>query len=180
MNVTVEPTEFTFVDFDAGRIGELARDMAERLGMADAEVIVEVDQRMPFGGKELRSLEPIHCFVESGALEHPQRMRKMSDEGTLESVGRLLLEARDRLDPDFGAPPLDEELDVATRVAWDAYLFGRLVRLGTRNQEQRRRYQFRNQHGFHDGADAAFDRLWNAESLTFDEIRRISTEAREH
>ena len=69
---------------------------------------------------------------------------------------------------------------MATRVAWDVYVIGRLVRLGTRNQVQRRRYQFRNQHGFDDDADAAFDQLWNAESLTFAEIRRISTAARAH
>jgi hypothetical protein len=59
------------------------------------------------------------------------------------------------------------------------YIIGRLVRLGSRDQQSRRRYQFRNQHGFDDRADAAFDRLWTEDALTFDELRRISDDARE-
>jgi hypothetical protein len=37
-------------------------------------------------------------------------------------------------------------------------------------QEQRRRYHFRNRHGFTDVADAMFERLWNGDGLTWAEI----------
>jgi hypothetical protein len=180
MSVTIEPAEFSYVDFDAVRLAEIVAEVGAALGFdPSTTIIVEVDERMPFGNHELRSLDPIRCFVESGALEHPQRIRKMSDEGAREMVGRLLIEARDRLDPAFGAPALDQPVDVAPRVAWDAYAIGRLVRLGGRNQRQRRLYQFRNQHGFDDRADAAFARLWAAESLTYPEICEISDSARQ-
>jgi hypothetical protein len=180
MSVAVDPTEFTFVDYDAGRIGEIATEVAGALGFdPTTAIVVEVDERMPFGNHELRSLDPIHCFMESGLIEHSQRIRKLSEEGAREAIGRLLVEARDRLDSDFGAPPLGEVVDVAPRVAWDVYSIGRLVRLGGRNQRQRRLYQFRNQHGFDDRADSAFGRLWTADSLTYAEIREISDDARQ-
>jgi hypothetical protein len=178
VNVTVEPTEFTFVDYDSTRIAEITAEVAHAVGLDDAQIVVEVDQRMPFGAHELRGLDPIHCFVESGGLEDTQRVRTMSEEGAREMIGRLLLEARDRLDPSFGAPDLGEAIDVAPQVAWDVYSIGRLVRLGGRNQRQRRLYQFRNQHGFDDRADAAFTRLWTSDSLTFAEICDISDAAR--
>jgi hypothetical protein len=180
VTVTVEPAAFSFVDYDAGRLAEIVTDVAGALGFEpETDIVLEVDERMPFGNHELRRLDPIHCFVESGALEHPQRIRKMSEEGAQEMIGRLLIEARDRLDPTFGAPALGETIDVAPRVAWDVYSIGRLVRLGGRNQRQRRLYQFRNQHGFDDRADAAFTQLWTAESLTFPEICEISDSARQ-
>ena len=113
MSVTVDPAEFTFVDFDAGRIGEITSEVAASLGFdPTTDIVVQVDERIPFGNHELRGLDPIHCFVESGALEHAQRVRKLSEEGTREMVGRLLIEARDRLDPTFGAPPLGEAVDL--------------------------------------------------------------------
>ena len=35
-------------------------------------------------------------------------------------------------------------------------------------------YQFRNRYGFTDAADAAFDRLWSAEALTWADLERSS------
>ncbi len=60
--------------------------------------------------------------------------------------------------------------------SWDAYSIGRLERLGYPSQRQRWLYNFRNRHGFTDVADAAFDRLWTAPSLTWDEIVALSDE----
>ncbi len=34
----------------------------------------------------------------------------------------------------------------------------------------RRLYHFRNRHGFNDVADAAFETLWNADEITWDEL----------
>ena len=44
-------------------------------------------------------------------------------------------------------------------------------------QRQRRLYHFRNRHGFTDAADAAFERLWTAEGLTWADIAAISQDA---
>jgi hypothetical protein len=38
------------------------------------------------------------------------------------------------------------------------------------------RYDFRLQHGFSDATDAAFDRLWDARTLTWDGLREICKE----
>jgi hypothetical protein len=54
---------------------------------------------------------------------------------------------------------------------------GRIQRLGYDSQRQRRLYQFRVRHGFNDAADAAFERLWTADSLTWDDIVALSTRA---
>ena len=51
---------------------------------------------------------------------------------------------------------------------------GRLERLGYRAQRQRRLYHFRNRHGFTDVADAAFERLWTADGLTWADIDRAA------
>ena len=55
---------------------------------------------------------------------------------------------------------------------------GRIGRLGHRVQRQRRLYHFRNRHGFTDAADAAFDRLWSGEGLTWADIVALSDGAR--
>ena len=178
MTVTIEPAEFTMVNFDADRIREIAQDLVTRLDFdPDTDVQIEVDQTIPTGALELHGLDPIQLFAESGALEHPQRVRQLSEEGTTEALGRLLLEARDRLDPDFGAPPLDEDVSLPHRVAWDIYIVGRLTRAGSRVQRQRRLYQFRHRHGFSDRSDEAFETLWGSPSLTWDDIVRLSDTA---
>ena len=55
-----------------------------------------------------------------------------------------------------------------------------LERFGYAAQRQRWLYHFRNRHGFTDVADAAFERLWNAPSLTWSEIVALSDGAIAH
>jgi len=98
-------------------------------------------------------------------------------EGTTDVIGKLLFSIRDRLDPAFGDPPADDDLTLPESAAWETYCVGRLGRLGHRVQRQRRLYQFRNRHGFTDAADAAFDKLWTAEHLTWADITALSEEA---
>ncbi len=43
-------------------------------------------------------------------------------------------------------------------------------------RRQRELYDFRLQHGFTDVADAAFERCWNAPSMTFAGIREVCKE----
>ena len=92
-------------------------------------------------------------------------------------MGRVLFQAGDRLDPDFGAPSFDDDLPMHHSVAWDIYAVARLARLGYRSQRQRRLYHFRNRHGFTDVADAAFERVWTEDGLTWSDLVTISDEA---
>jgi hypothetical protein len=76
----------------------------------------------------------------------------------------------------FEGAPAEAELTLGERSAWEAYAWGRARRLGHKLHHQKRLYDFRLQHGFTDASDAAFERLWNAESMTWDGIREICAE----
>ena len=78
----------------------------------------------------------------------------------------------------LSASAVTEINTLAESVAWQAHCVGRLGRLGHRVQRKRRQYQFRNRHGFTDAADAAFEGLWTADNLTWQEIKALSDEAR--
>jgi hypothetical protein len=177
VTVEVRPDTFSMVSFDAGEIVAVAERLLGQLGLADLDVVVEVDESTPLGRARVTSTEPVVLAVESGALEDPKRPRKMGIDDASDVLGRLLLRVRDRLDPAFGDVPGDDELSLPVSVAWDVYCVGRLSRLGYRAQRQRRLYHFRNRHGFTDTADAAFDRLWSAEGLSWAEIESISAGA---
>jgi hypothetical protein len=178
MPVTITPDAFTMVNFDAARIREIVERLLVDVGLPeDADVTVNIDERVPLGRAEIVSIDPIVLDIEGGALEHPKLPRQLSDEGTADIVGRLLLNVRDRLDPTFGDVPPDKELTLAHASAWDVYCVGRLVRRGYRAQRQRRLYAFRNRHGFTDTADAAFDQLWDGVDLTWAQITAISDDA---
>ena len=169
MNVTVTPSTFTLVLFDADEIARLARGTATAVG-CDRDLTIEVDERSPLGRTSVTSFDPLTIRAESGAFEDARRPRHLSERSVRGVVGRLLMRTRDRLDPAFGEPPPDDELSVRQQVAWDAYCVGRCQRLGLPAQEQRRRYHFRNRHGFSDVADAQFERLWHGEGLTWADI----------
>jgi hypothetical protein len=178
MPVEVRPTEFSMVFFDAAEIQGIVEGLVHEVGLpADVTVTVEVDETTPMGRARVASVDPILITAESGAFEDVKAPRKLSVDGTTDVLGKLLLSVRDRLDPAFGNPPADEDLTLQESVAWEVYSVGRLGRLGHKVQRQRRLYQFRNRHGFTDAADAAFERLWNSDDLTWDDIKAISEEA---
>lgn len=167
------------VFFDAGEIQRLVEQLVDEVGLpSDLAVRIEVDETTPMGRAQVASLDPLVITVESGALEDVKAPRQLSPAGTVDVLGKLLLSIRDRLDPDFGDPPETAALTLQESVAWEVYCVARLGRLGHRVQRQRRLYQFRNRHGFTDRADAAFDKLWSSESLTWADITRLSEEAR--
>ncbi len=179
MPVTVTPETFSMVRYDAGEISAIVERLIDDVGLpAGAAVTLEIDERVPLGKAELRSVDPIELFVEGGALEDDKRPRELSRAATADVVGRLLMEARDRLDPAFDAPALDEDLPLRVKTAWDVYSVGRLARRGYRAQRQRRLYAFRTRHGFTDAADAAFEALWTGTGLSFADIARLSDSAR--
>jgi hypothetical protein len=179
--VTVIPESFTYVSFDAGEIGAVTERLIGEIGLpTEADVRIEIDETTPLSRAVVASLDPIVLNLESGALEDPKKPRHISPHAVVDSIGRLLLRVRDRLDPSFGEPPADNDLTLPQAAAWDAYTMGRLSRRGYKAQRQRRLYHFRNRHGFTDVADDAFARLWDADALSWGEIEAISAEALEH
>ena len=177
-SVTVTPDTFTLVDYDAGEIAAVAARLWREVGLpAGGTLRIEVDETTPLGRAWVISAEPAVLGVESGALEHNHHPRQFDPVAAAQLFGRLLVRLRDRLDPAFGDPPPDDDLSLPLSAAWDAYAMGRIHRLGHDSQRQRRLYQFRVRHGFSDVADAAFDRLWTAESLTWAEIEQLSARA---
>ncbi len=167
--VTVSPSEFVFVKFDAGDIADIVAELATTLDMANP-IHVVIDETTPLAklSEDLDGTGPgatITLRAESGALEDRQHPMSFSADNARESLGRILLRARDRLRPDFADVPADVDLTLEENAAWDTYCVGRLARLGIRTNQQRWRYNHRNRFGFHDGVDAAFNSLWNADDL---------------
>jgi hypothetical protein len=178
MSVTVTPSSFALVNFDATEIAAITADLAERLGLGGEEIRVEVDETTPLTRSALASADPIVITAESGALENPKQLRSLSKTRTAESIGRLLLRARDRRPGGgFETAPPEGQLSLAQSAAWDSYANGRLARAGLEPHRPRWLYHFRNRHGFTDAADAVFDRLWAADALTWAELDALSAEA---
>ena len=175
--VEVSPTSFENVFFEVDQIEAVASRLIDQIGIG-ADVRIEVDESTPLAKVKLTSLEPVILTVESGALEDNKRPRQFGELQAADSLGRMLFKVADRLDPSFGAPPLDEQPSLPHAVAWDSYAAGRLARLGYAPQRQRRVYTFELRHGFTDVALAAFEQLWTAESLTWPEIVAISDDTR--
>ena len=177
--ITVTPALFTLVDFDRARIEALAAETAEAVGLpADLEIHLEIDEATPFGRTSATvSGRRVDLMIEGGAFEDPKELRQLSEEGTRQVLGRLLFRVADRLDPDFGGVPPDDDLTLEQHAAWDAYAVGRYARMaGVDGARERRRYTFRLRHGFTDASDRAFDRLWEASDLRWADIESTSRE----
>jgi hypothetical protein len=177
MTVTVTPHTFTFVSYDPEVIGRVADQLVDALGLHDHPVTVDVDETTPLARVRVDVGSTIAIHAESGAFEDMRQPRKLSETATATSLGRVLLRARDRLTGGFGEAPPDDKLTLAQMAAWETYCAGRLERLGVTMNAQRWRYNFRNRHGFHDHADAAFDRLWAGDGLTWVQMDQISRQA---
>lgn len=173
--VTVAPDEFHYVHYDAARIGEIAAMVAEGIGFgAEDAITIEVDERTFFGRSRVLSYDPLHVQFESGAFEDAKRPRHLSEAGTTESLGVALHRAFDRRGAGFSDAPPDEELSLAQRVAWDAWAAGRCARQGWQISKPRRHYHFRARHGFSDAADATFEKIWTADSLSWAELTALT------
>lgn len=177
MPVTVEPSEFRYVEFDAAEIASMAEDLARTVGLADVPITVEVDETSPLGHTELVSIDPVHIRTQGGAFENPKRIRQLSPEITADVLGRYLRRAADRRSEAFADAPDDDDLEMRQRTAWDVYTVGRLARNGHPVQRQRWLYTFRNRHGFTDESDAAFETLWHADDLTWAQLDQLSADA---
>ena len=173
--VTVIPEEWKFVFFDGATITAITEKLLGQIGL-DRDVRIEVDESTPLGRAKVASVDPIVLAVESGAFENPKRPRHLSEQATADVVGKWLFRISDRLSGGFDAAPADDDLSLAQSTAWDTYSVGRMARLGYPVQRQRRLYHFRNRHGFSDSADVVFERLWNADGLTWADIETACTE----
>ncbi len=173
MAVTVTPTEFHFVRYDAAVVARITTEVLGRLGMGDRDVIVNIDEATPLIGIALVSTDPITLKIEGGAFENPKALRTLSERSVANVVGRVLLRARDRAGSFADAPP-EGSLTLAQLAAWETYSNGRLERLGYYSHRTRWVYHFRTRHGFTDAADAAFERLWQADDLSWAELSTLS------
>lgn len=170
--VTVTPTSFDLVEFDANRIRGVVETLLDRLGW-EGDLAVEVDETSPMARVTVESREPLTIRAESGAFEDPKRPRQLGELSVVRSLARVLIKEQDRADPGFGAPSPDAELDLPHRVAWDCSVMGRLDRAGYPAQRQRWLYHFRNRCGFTDAADQAFAEIWDGEGSTWADLERL-------
>jgi hypothetical protein len=174
MSVTVTPQTFNFVAYDAALIQRVGEELLASIGLEDRDLNIEVDETTPLARTRVEVGDAISIRAESGAFEDTKRPRQQSEVATATSLGRVLLRVKDRLTGGFGEAPPDEDLTLAQIAAWETYSVGRLGRLGIDVNEQRWRYNFRNRHGFTDGADEAFNRLWSSDGLTWGELEAIT------
>jgi hypothetical protein len=174
--VTVTPTEFALVEFDAARITRVSEKLLSDIGL-DADLTVEVNEASPLARIKVESLEPLRVGVDGGSFEDPRHPRQLSEAAVADTLGRLLFQVKDRLDPSFGAPEFGEAIDLPYKVAWDCYATGRLARLGYRSQRQRWLYHFRNRCGFTDAADGCFEQIWEGSGLSWADLCAMVDEA---
>lgn len=172
--VSVQPTEFHFVLFDASVIQQLVAEVADVVGLpADMEIQVEIDEATPLGRTHVSSIDPVVLSIEGGAFENAKAPRQLSDKSVRDVTSRLLFRVADRLSGRFDDAPPDGEVPIPANVAWDVHAVGRASRAGIDVSKARRLYHFRNRHGFNDVADAAFETLWSADQMSWAEIEAL-------
>ena len=178
--ITVRPDPFTLVPYDVAEITALIEEAAARAGISSGvEILLTVDEELfaPLTGQMTDVVDGRVVMWISGAnFEDSKRPCHFSADQARADLGVMLLRAKDRLSDDFAAAPPDNRLTRGERAAWDTYAVGRVGRLGLEVRRPRQLYDFRLQHGFTDVADAAFERCWEAEHITWEGIREICKE----
>jgi hypothetical protein len=178
--VRVTPDPFTVVPYEVPVLAGLLEEAAALVGFpANVEIDLDVDEDLPHPlvgtASDVVDGRAV-LWMSGGNLEDPQHTRAFSEPTARLELTQMLLRAHDRLGEGFASAPPDVELSLAERVAWDVWTHARTGRLGLPTRRTRILYDFRLQHGFTDAADAAFDRLWNAETVTWDGLREICKE----
>jgi hypothetical protein len=172
------PEAFTMVKFDAAELLAIAEDAATAVGVPDdVGIAIEVDEALPH--PLVASLVEINdgsiaLWFSGGTFEDPQYQAQLHPLNSKTELAAALLRARDRLDGGFEDAPSDTDLTERQRAIWDVYAEGRVARLGGFTvKEPRRRYTYRLRCGFNDVADAEYERLWVASSLTWAQLGEI-------
>jgi hypothetical protein len=178
--ITITPARFTLVPYDADEIRALVEEAAALAGIpSNVEIGLTVDEELlaPLNGHMSDVIEgKVVLWISGGNFEDNKRPTYFSADQARLDLAIMLLRAKDRLSDDFADAPLDSQLTLGERAAWDTYAAGRSQRLGVDVRRPRQLYDFRLQHGFTDAADAAFERCWPADHMTWDGIREICRE----
>lgn len=178
--ITVTPNPFTLVPYDVGEITALVEEAAALAGLppgVDIDLTVDEELFAPLTGHMSDVVDGrVVLWISGGNFEDNRRPCHFSADQARVDLAVMMLRANDRLSDDFAAAPPDAELSRGERAAWDTYAVGRARALGIDVRRPRQLYDFRLQHGFTDVADAAFDRCWEARSITWDGIREICKE----
>ena len=180
MRVTIAPENFTLVPYDAGEIIAIVEDIAALIDFpTDVAIDIDVDEELfaPLTGHMSDVVDGRARIWISGAnFEDKKKPRHFSATQARDDLTVAMLRAKDRLSPDFATTPGDGELTRAERAAWDVWAHGRAAKLGVKLRRQALLYEYRLQHGFTDIADAAFDRLLDADTMTWEGIREVCRE----
>jgi hypothetical protein len=178
--ITITPARFTLVPYDADEIRALIEEAAARAGISSSvEIGLTVDEELlaPLNGHMSDVIDgKVVMWISGGNFEDNKRPTYFSADQARVDLAIMLLRAKDRLSDDFADAPLDSQLTLGERAAWDTYAVGRAQRLGVDVRRPRQLYDFRLQHGFTDAADAAFERCWEADHMTWEGIREICRE----
>lgn len=180
MTITVTPDPFHLVAYDAAVIRAIIEDAAAQVGFpTTVDITLRVDETLPHPilGTNVDIVDGVaQLYVSGGNFEARNKSRAFSPDHARAEIAHLLLRANDRVSGGFENASAEADLTLGERSAWDTYTWGRVARLGHNVHHQKRLYDFRMQHGFNDAADAAFDRLWAAESMTWEGIKEICAE----
>ena len=178
--ITVTPDPFTLVPYDVDEISALVEEAAALAGISPGvDIALTVDEELfaPLTGHMSDVVDGrVVLWISGGNFEDNKRPCHFSaDQARVDLAIVMMLRAKDRLSDDFAAAPPDAELSRGERAAWDTYAVGR-ARGSVSTSGARQLYDFRLQHGFTDVADAAFERCWEAEHVTWEGIREICKE----
>ena len=178
--ITVTPNPFTLVPYDVEEITALIEEAAALAGISSGvDIALTVDEELfaPLTGHMSDVVDGrVVLWISGGNFEDNKRPCHFSADQARVDLSVMMLRAHDRLSDDFAAAPPDAQLSRGERAAWDTYAVGRARRLGLDMRRPKQLYDFRLQHGFTDVADAAFERCWEAEHITWEGIREICKE----
>lgn len=178
--ITVTPDPFHLVAYEASVLRELVADIAALVELPpDVAVRLDVDEALPHPlvANEVDVVDGVvELWCSGGSFEARDRSRQFSTEHASAQLMAMLLRARDRVCGGFEEAPPDRSLTHAQRAAWDASAWGRVAQRGINVHQQKRRYDFRLQHGFSDASDAAFERLWAAPACSWAIVTEVCAE----
>jgi hypothetical protein len=180
--VEVTPEQFTLVEYDASVIAGLAEELAGAVGIPDdVPIRIEIDEELPLPltGSTADVVDGRAELWFSGAnFEDGRRRANFNERVSRTELAMELFRAGDRLQPGFADAPPDDDLTDGQRAAWEAWAEGRAARLGEFTRKVRRQYVFRLYNGFTDLADEAFERIWNADALTWSLLASICADCK--
>jgi hypothetical protein len=178
--VHISPDPFTVVPYEVPVIAGLVEEAAALVGFPPGvEIDLDIDEDLPHPlvgtASDVVDGRAV-LWMSGGNLEDTHFNRVFSETNARRDLVQMLLRANDRLSEGFASAPPDIDLTYAERIAWDVWTLARAGRVGIPTRAERMRYDFRLQHGFSDAADSAFDRLWAAETMSWDGLREICKE----